>query len=158
MPLYQAREIARKNDLDLVEVSATSAPPVCRLLNYGKFRYEQTKKEREAKRGQKSTSIREIRFRPKIGGGDFDTKVRSVRKLIEDGDKVRITIMFRGREITHQDLALKLVQKVIDSLKDIAVVEQTPGMDGRRMVAVLAQSPSAKTAKSKEKVQETQNA
>ena len=157
MPLYQAREIARKSDLDLVEVAATAIPPVCRLLNYGKFRYEQTKKEKEAKRGQKSTSIREIRLRPKIGGGDFDTKVRSVRKLIEEGDKVRVTIMFRGREITHPDLALKLVQKVIEGVKDIAVVEAPPGMDGRRMVAVLAASPSLK-AKSKEKVQETQNA
>ena len=157
MPLYQAREVARKNDLDLVEVAATASPPVCRLLNYGKFRYEQTKKEREAKKGQKSSSIREIRLRPKIGEGDFDTKVRSVRKLIEEGDKVRVTVMFRGREITHPDLALKLVQRVIESLKDIAIVEAHPVMDGRRMVAQLAASPVLK-ARSKEKVQETQNA
>ncbi len=157
MPLYQAREVARRNDLDLVEVAATASPPVCRLLNYGKFRYEQDKKDREAKRGQKTSSIREIRLRPKIGEGDFDTKVRSVRKLIEEGDKVRVTIMFRGREITHPDLALKLIQKVVDAVKDIAVVEAPPAMDGRRMVAQLAQSPSLK-AKSKEKVQETQNA
>lgn len=157
MPLYQAREIARRNDLDLVEVAATASPPVCRMLNYGKFRYEQEKKEREAKKGQKASSIREIRLRPKIGEGDFDTKVRQIRKLIEDGDKVRITVMFRGREITHPDLALKLVQKVIESLKDIAIVEASPAMDGRRMVAQLAQSPSLK-AKSKEKVQEPQNA
>jgi translation initiation factor IF-3 len=157
MPLYQAREVARRNDLDLVEVAATANPPVCRLLNYGKFRYEQEKKDREAKRGQKTSSIREIRLRPKIGEGDFDTKVRQVRKLIEDGDKVRVTVMFRGREITHPDLALKLVQKVIESLKDIAIVEASPAMDGRRMVAQLAQSPSLK-AKSKEKVQEPQNA
>jgi translation initiation factor IF-3 len=157
MPLYQAREVARRNDLDLVEVAATASPPVCRLLNYGKFRYEQEKKDREAKRGQKTSSIREIRLRPKIGEGDFDTKVRSVRKLIEEGDKVRVTVMFRGREITHPDLALKLVQKVIESLKDIAIVEASPAMDGRRMVAQLAQSPSLK-AKSKEKVQEPQNA
>jgi translation initiation factor IF-3 len=157
MPLYQAREVARRNDLDLVEVAATAVPPVCRLLNYGKFRYEQEKKDREAKRGQKTSSIREIRLRPKIGEGDFDTKVRSIRKLIEEGDKVRVTVMFRGREITHPDLALKLVQKVIESLKDIAIVEASPAMDGRRMVAQLAQSPSLK-AKSKEKVQEPQNA
>jgi len=157
MPLYQAREIARKNDLDLVEVAATAVPPVCRLLNYGKFRYEQDKKEREAKRGQKSSSIREIRLRPKIGEGDFETKVRSIRKLIEEGDKVRVTVMFRGREITHPDLALKLVHRVIEALKDIAIVESLPAMDGRRMVAQLAQSPSLK-AKSKEKVQEPQNA
>jgi translation initiation factor IF-3 len=157
MPLYQAREIARKNDLDLVEVAATAVPPVCRLLNYGKFRYEQDKKEREARRGQKSSSIREIRLRPKIGKGDFETKVRSIRKLIEEGDKVRVTIMFRGREITHPDLALKLVHRVIEGLKDIVVVESSPAMDGRRMVAQLAPAPSLK-AKSKEKVQETQHA
>jgi translation initiation factor IF-3 len=157
MPLYQAREVARKSDLDLVEVAATATPPVCRLLNYGKFRYEQDKKERDAKKGQKLSSIREIRLRPKIGEGDFDTKAKSVRKLIEGGDKVRVTIMFRGREITHPDLALKLVQKVIEAVKDVAVVEQSPAMDGRRMVAQLAPSPSLK-AKSKEKVQETQNA
>jgi translation initiation factor IF-3 len=155
MPLYQAREVARRNDLDLVEVAAN--PPVCRMLNYGKFRYEQDKKDKEAKKGQKSSSIREIRLRPKIGEGDFDTKVKSVRKHIEEGDKVRVTIMFRGREITHPDLALKLVHRVVEGVKDIAVVEQSPAMDGRRMVAQLAPSPSLK-AKSKEKVQEIQNA
>ncbi len=157
MTLAAAREVARKGDLDLVEVAATAVPPVCRLLNYGKFRYEQTKKDREAKRSQKISLIKEVRLRPKIGEGDFDTKVRTVKKLIEEGNKVKVSVMFRGREITHPDLALKLLQKLANSLKDGAILEGQPMMDGRRMVVVMSQLPSLKT-RTKEKVQETQHA
>lgn len=161
MPLYQAREVAKKGDLDLVEVAPTAVPPVVRLLNYGKYKYEQTKKEREAKKGQKVSVLREIRLRPKIGGHDFEAKIRSAKKLLEAGNKVRVTVMFRGREITHPDLAFKLLQRVIESLKEEATVEARPVMDGRRMVAVLSQTASLKARakeKEKEKVQETQNA
>ncbi len=157
MTLAAAREIARKADLDIVEVAPTAVPPVCRLLNYGKFRYEQTKKEREAKRSQKITLLKEVRLRPKIGEGDFDTKVKTVKKLIEEGNKVKVSVMFRGREITHPELALKLLQKLANSLKDGAILEGQPIMDGRRMVVVMSQSPGQK-AKTKEKVQETQHA
>ncbi len=161
MPLYQAREIARKSDLDLVEVAPTAVPPVVRLLNYGKFKYEQTKKEREAKRGQRVSVLREIRLRPKIGDHDFDAKIRSARKLLEEGNKVKITVMFRGREISHPDLALKLLRRAIDSLKEEAQVEAQPMLDGRRMVAFISPAASLKARtkeKEKEKVQETQNA
>jgi translation initiation factor IF-3 len=98
MPLVQARELAKKNNLDLVEVAPTSVPPVCRLLDYGKFKYEQQKKEQQAKKSQKVTILREIRLRPKIGVHDFDAKARIAKKLLADGAKVKVTLMFRGRE------------------------------------------------------------
>lgn len=157
MPLVQAREIARKMDLDLVEVAATAVPPVCRLLNYGRYRYEQTKKEREAKRSQKIVQVKEVRIRPKIGEGDFETKLRLTRKLLEEGSKVKVSVMFRGREITHPDLALKLLQKLATLLKEDALLEGQPVMDGRRMVIVMSQSPSLK-ARMKEKVESAQHA
>ncbi len=157
MTLAAAREIARKADLDIVEVAPTAVPPVCRLLNYGKFRYEQTKKEREAKRSQKISLLKEVRLRPKIGEGDFDTKVKTVKKLIEEGNKVKVSVMFRGREITHPELALKLLQRLANSLRDGAILEGQPVMDGRRMVVVMSQAASQK-ARTKEKVQETQHA
>jgi len=138
MPLAQARETARKHGLDLVEVAPTAVPPVCRLLDYGKYTYEQAKKEREARKSQKVSLVREIRLRPKIGDHDFDAKARSVRKLIEGGDKVRVTVLFRGREITHPEIGWKLLQRMAESLKELAAVDGQPSMDGRRMAVVLA--------------------
>jgi len=116
MPTTQAIELARKNNLDLVEVAPTVVPPVCRLLDYGKYKYEQTKKERQSRKAQKIIALREIRLRPKIGEHDLEFKVRSVKQLLADGDKVKVTVMFRGREITHADLGWKLLQKVIQTL------------------------------------------
>ncbi|MFH0846463.1 MAG: translation initiation factor IF-3 [Chloroflexota bacterium] len=158
MPLYQARELARKSDLDIVEVAPTAVPPVCRLLNYGKYRYEQTKKEREARRGQRASLVKEVRLRPKIGEHDFNAKVRTVSKLIGEGSKVKVSVVFRGREITHPDLAVKLLQRLTSQLKEEAGVEGQPVMDGRRMVVVLSRLPAAKVKTSKEKVTEAQNA
>jgi translation initiation factor IF-3 len=151
MPLFQAREVARDHGLDLVEVAPTAVPPVCRLLDYGKYKYEQAKKEREARKSQKIVLLREIRLRPKIGDHDFEAKARTARKLLGGGDKVKVTILFRGREVTHPELGWKLLQRMAESLKEVAAVEGQPAMEERRMNIVL--SPTV-TQKAKPKVKE----
>ncbi len=138
MPLVQAWETARRHNLDLVEVAATATPPVCRLLDYGKYKYEQAKKEREARKSQKVSLIREVRLRPKIGNHDFEAKARSARKLLGGGDKVKVTILFRGREVTHPEIGLRLLQRMTESLKEVASVERQPSMDGKRMSIILS--------------------
>ena len=153
MPLYQAREVARGRGLDLVEVAATAVPPVCRLLDYGKYKYEQAKKERELRRGQRASLLREIRLRPKIDTHDFEAKTRSVKKLLDGGDKVKVTVMFRGREITHPEIGWRLLQRMVESLKEVASFDRQPSMEGRRMNIVF--SP---LATQKAKVKESQNA
>jgi translation initiation factor IF-3 len=147
MPIMQARELARKANLDIVEVAPTSAPPVCRLLDYGKFKYEQRKKEQQAKKNQKVTILREIRLRPKIGKHDFDFKARTAKKLLADGAKVKVTLLFRGREITHPELGWKVLQRMTEELADEGVLERQPMMEGRRMDIIIApveQKPKAK--------------
>ncbi len=153
MPLYQAREVAKTRNLDLVEVAATAVPPVCRLLDYGKYKYEQAKKEREARKATKVVLLREVRIRPKIGDHDFDAKARSARKLINGGDKVKITVLFRGREITHPEIARRLLERMAETLVDIATVERNPLIEGRRMHLILTPSVAQKS-KSKEEVQQ----
>lgn len=138
MPLVQARELARQQNLDLVEVAPTAVPPVCRLLDYGKFKYEQAKKDREARRSQKVSVLREVRLRPRIDTHDFEAKIKTARKLLGGGDKVKVTVLFRGREIVHSGLGLKLLQRMAESLTDDAAVERMPSMDGRRMIMILA--------------------
>jgi translation initiation factor IF-3 len=138
MPLHVALELAKKKSFDLVEVAPTAVPPVCRLMDYGKFKYEQAKKEREMRKTQKTSIVREIRLRPKIGEHDFEAKTRSVKKLLQDGDKVKITIMFRGREITHADLGWRLLEKMMESLKGSVSIEKQPMMEGSRMFMILA--------------------
>ncbi len=138
MPLYQAREVAKKNDLDLVEVAATAVPPVCRLLDYGKYKYEQDKKERELKRGQKVSLLREIRLRPKIGDHDFEAKARVAKKLLDDKNKLKVTIMFRGREITHPEIGMRLLRRMAASLEGASAIDREPVMDGRRMIMILS--------------------
>ena len=145
MPTDQAREIARNRNLDLVEVAPTAVPPVCRLLDYGKYKYEQTKKEREARKSQKIVLVREVRLRPKIGDHDFESKARLTKKLLDGGDKVKIAVLFRGREILHPELGLRLLQRMVESLKGEASVEGQPLMDGRRMNIVLAPVTAQKT-------------
>jgi translation initiation factor IF-3 len=137
MPMYQALDLARKKSFDLVEVAPTAVPPVCRMMDYGKFKYEQAKKEREMRKSQKISILREIRLRPKIGEHDFEAKTRSVKKLLQDGDKVKITIMFRGREITHADLGWRLLEKMMESLKGTVSIEKQPMMEGSRMFMIL---------------------
>jgi len=156
MPLFQAREVAVKQNLDLVEVSPTSAPPVCRLMDYGKFKYEQAKKEQQAKKGQKVSLLREVRLRPKIGIHDFEAKARTAKKLLTDGAKVKVTLMFRGRESTHPEVGWKVLQRMVESLSDVASMERQPIMEGRRMNIILA--PASSKAKVKVEAKEEQNA
>jgi translation initiation factor IF-3 len=155
MPLFQAREVARAQGLDLVEVAATAVPPVCRLLDYGKFKYEQAKKEREARKNQKIIEVREVRIRPKIGDHDFEAKARQAQKLLGGGDKLKVTVMFRGREMSHPDIARKLLQRMAELLKDISTIERNPVFEGNRMHIILnpvaAPKPAAPKAATKEK-------
>ena len=145
MPTAQALEVARKAMVDLVEVAPTAEPPVCRIIDYGKFRYEQTKKEKVARKSQKVSELREIRLRPKIGEHDLEFKVRAIKNFLIDGDKVRVTVMFRGREISHADLGWKLLQKVIQTLEGVAVLERPALMEGRRMFIILAPAAAQKS-------------
>jgi len=155
MPLSQAQETARKHDLDLVEVAPAAAPPVCRLLDYGKYKYQQAKKEQEMRKGQKISLLREIRLRPKIGIHDFEAKSRTARKLLADGDKVKVTVLFRGREITHPELGHRLLQRMTETLNESATMERQPIIEGKRMNIIL--TPVAKT-KAKEEIKENQDA
>jgi len=154
MPRNQALETARKHNLDLVEVAATATPPVCRLLDYGKYKYEQAKKERLAKKGQKVSVLREIRVRPKIGDHDFEAKKRTAEKLLAEGNKVKATVLFRGREITHPDIGWKLLQRMSESLKETATVEGRPSMEGKRMSIILLPG-TAQKAKTTEKTKDS---
>jgi len=154
MPLVQAQEVARKHNLDLVEVAATAVPPVCRILDYGKYKYEQEKKERELRRSQRASSLREVRVRPKIGDHDFEAKARLAKKLLDGGDKVKVTVLFRGREIIHQDIGWRLLQRMAESLKDSASVEGQPMMQGKRMHVILIPAASLK-AKTKQETKES---
>jgi translation initiation factor IF-3 len=145
MPLFQAREVAKKYNLDLVEVASTAVPPVCRLMDYGKYKYLQTKKEREARKGQKLSLLREVRLRPKIGEHDFEAKARTAGKLLEDGDKVKVTVMFRGRENAHPELGLKLLDKMYERLKELAAIEKQPTREGSRLHLILSPQTTRKT-------------
>ncbi|MFC1934795.1 translation initiation factor IF-3 [Chloroflexota bacterium] len=157
VPIIQARETARKHELDLVEVAPTAVPPVCRLLDYGKYKYEQAKKEHEAKKSQKVSSLREIRVRPKIGIHDFEAKARIAKKLLVNGNKVKVTVMFRGREITHPELGWKLLQRMAETLSEVASIERQPVLAGRRMNVILSPASPAK-AKGNEEIKEAQYA
>ncbi len=137
MPTRDAMALAREQDLDLVEVAPNSVPPVCRLLDYGKFRYLQSTKEREMRKGQKSHGMREVRFRPKIGQHDIDFKARLVKRLLGEGNKVKVSVMFRGREIAHPEIAVNLLRQVHDGLKDESKLEQAPNLEGRFMSIIL---------------------
>jgi translation initiation factor IF-3 len=144
METRRALQMARDAEVDLVEVAPNSDPPVCRLLDYGKLLYLSSKKEKESKRGQKSTEQKEVRFRPNIGTHDLDAKVRKVREFIGDGSKVKLTVRFRGREAAHQQLGLSVLRKVADELKDEVRLERPPAMEGRALSMVLI--PSAQKA------------
>lgn len=145
MPLFKAREIANERGFDIVEVAPQAVPPVCRLIDYGKFKYEQTKKEREARKKQKSINIREVQLRPKIGDHDIEFKTRTIKKLLGEGDKVKVSVIFRGREITHPDLGKELLEKLAKDLEGEVTVERSAVMDGRRMIMIL--SPGKPTKK-----------
>ena len=142
MSLSDALKLAEENELDLVEVAPNSEPPVCRLLDYGKFRYVQNKKEKEARKTQKFTELREVRFRTRISKHDQDAKVKIMSKLLETGAKVKVSVMFRGREVTHPEIGMTLLRGVAEALKDEAKLEKTPSMEGRFMTIIL--TPNAR--------------
>ncbi|MDO8672664.1 MAG: translation initiation factor IF-3 [Dehalococcoidia bacterium] len=138
MPVPQALQMARERNADLVEVAPTSVPPVCRILDFGKFKYEQTKKEREARKNQKIVLLKEVRMRPNIDEHDVEFKTKAVRKFLEEGDKVKITVLFRGRYLAHPHLGRDLLDKVAVELKSTAIIEKPTSMEGRNMTLILA--------------------
>jgi translation initiation factor IF-3 len=137
-PLREALQIAADKNLDLVNVAPTAKPPVCRIMDYGKFKYEQSKKEKEARKNQKTISIKEIRMTPNIEEHDFQTKLRNVIKFLKDGDKVKASVRFRGREITHQEIGMKVLNRLAQECEEFAVVERAPKLEGRSMMIILA--------------------
>ena len=144
-----ALTLARELDLDLVEVAPLANPPVCRIMDYGKFRYEEAQKAKESRKKTTHVSIKEVKFRPKIGKGDFDTKVRHMREFLEDGHKVKVTLQFRGREVAHPELGAKILDDALSQLDGLAKVETQARLEGRNMTMVL--SPEKKPAKKTEK-------
>jgi translation initiation factor IF-3 len=137
-PLPEALTIARDLDLDLVEVAPQASPPVCRIMDYGKYKYEAAQKAKESRRKTTQVSIKEMKYRVKIGKGDFDTKTLKVQKFLEEGHKVKITIMFRGREVHHPELGMRILDRVAEHNSQLAKVEASPKLDGRNMTMVLA--------------------
>lgn len=138
MARTKAMEIARKEGFDLVEVAPSAVPPVCRLMDYGKYRYEQTRKARESARNQRTALLREVRLRPKIEEHDFVAKTKKARKLLEDGNKLKVTILFRGRERTHPEIGDELLRRFTEALSDIAIAEQLPVKENSRLHLILS--------------------
>ncbi|MEQ1872227.1 MAG: translation initiation factor IF-3 [Ilumatobacteraceae bacterium] len=148
--LPDALTLARQADLDLVEVAPMATPPVCRIMDYGKFRYEESQKAKESRKKTVHVSIKEVKFRPKIGKGDFDTKVRHMHDFLEDGHKVKVTLQFRGREMAHPELGSRILDAVIEQLGPTAKVETMARLEGRNMTLVLAPDKKAAPKKSAE--------
>lgn len=138
LSLTEALRMAGDLDVDLVEISPTAVPPVCRLMDYGKFKYQEQKKAAEAKSKQKVIEVKEIKFRPGTDDGDYNIKLRNIKRFLDEGDKCKITLRFRGREITHQEIGMALLQRIRDELADLIVVEQFPKLEGRQMVMMIA--------------------
>ena len=140
----EALRLANEAELDLVEISPMADPPVCRIMDYGKFKYAESKKQHEAKLKQKQVQIKEIKFRPGTDEGDYNIKLRNLIKFLNEGDKTKVTLRFRGREMAHQEIGMRLIERVKADLDAYGVVEQFPKMEGRQMVMVLAPKPSKK--------------
>lgn len=141
MPTHEALRLAEEKGLDLVEISPRAFPPVCRIMDYGKYKYEEAKKKQQARKRASTVETKEIKFRPKTEGHDMAFKVKHVRRFLEGGNKVRLVIVFRGREITHPQTGMAVLNRIVDMCNDIAVVEATPNMEGRRMIMVIAPKP-----------------
>lgn len=138
VPIEKALEMADEASLDLVEISPNAEPPVCRLMDYGKFRFEQQKKNQSARKKQKQVQVKEIKFRPGTDIGDYRVKLRNLIRFLEEGDRVKVTLRFRGREMAHQDLGRDLLERVKTDLEEYGTVEQFPKMEGRQMVMVMS--------------------
>jgi len=136
--IEEAQQASLDADMDLVEIAANAEPPVCKIMDYGKFRFEENKKRHEAKKKQKQIQIKEVKFRPNTDIGDYNIKLRNLTRFLEDGDKTKITLRFRGREMAHQELGLELLQRIEKDLEELSTVEQLPRREGRLMVMVLA--------------------
>ncbi len=144
IPTYKAIAVANDFGLDLVEISPNAAPPVCKIMDYGRYKYEQTKKKQEAKKKQTTFQLKEIKVRPKTGEHDLTTKINHIKKFLDKKDKVKVTVIFRGREITLTQLGRQLLEKIVQETEEIAIVEQPPKFEGRTMVMVLAPKPFSK--------------
>ncbi len=139
MPAKEALRIAREAELDLVKIAPTAKPPVCKIIDYGKYRYEQARKEKEARKKQKTIDVKEVRLSPNIDSNDLNTKVNAARKFIEKGDRVKVTLRFRGREMAHMQSSKQILDVFAEKLSDIAVVEKAPKLEGRSMTMFLAE-------------------
>ena len=137
LPKQEALALAREAGLDLVEVAANAEPPVCRIMDFGKFKYEQQQKKKEAKRNQSVVQIKEIKVRPKTDDHDYETKLRHIRRFLEDGDRCKVTVFFRGREIVHKDRGISILERVVQDLADVAKVDQEPRAEGRTLQMLL---------------------
>ena len=144
MPTFEALRLAQERGYDLVEVAPTASPPVCRLLDFGQYKYELTKREKEAKRKQRAVSFKELRIRPKIGDGDFETKVRRAVEFLAEGDRIKVTVQFRGRELTHPHLGRDLLTRFADQVKDHGTIERTPLLEGKQMHITIASTHKPK--------------
>lgn len=136
--LAEALKLAEQHDVDLVEIAPTASPPVCRLMDYGKFKYEEQKKNHEARLKQKQIQIKEVKFRPATDDGDYQIKLRNLRRFLEEGDKGKVSLRFRGREITHQDIGMRVLERVKADVEDVGQVEQMPKLEGRQMIMVIS--------------------
>ena len=143
--LYDAMQKAEAAELDLVEIAPQAQPPVCRIMDYGKFRYQEQKKAHEAKLKQKQIQVKEIKFRPGTDEGDYLIKLRNLIRFLEEGDKTKVTLRFRGREMAHQEFGMRVLERIKGDLTDVALVEQFPKMEGRQLIMVLA--PTKKQVK-----------
>lgn len=141
----EALRMADAAELDLVEISPTADPPVCRIMDYGKYRFELSKKQHAAKKKQKQIQVKEVKFRPGTGEGDYQVKLRNLSRFLTDGDKAKVTVRFRGREVSHKDLGLDLLKRVETDLHELALVEQSPKLEGKQMVMTL--TPKKKPGK-----------
>lgn len=142
LPVAQALQLAQERDLDLVEVAPTANPPVCRIMNYGKFQYQKSKRAHEARKHQKQAMLKEVKFRPRTDEHDYQFKKNHIVRFLGEGNKAKASLVFRGREMTHQDVGRRLMDRLIDELKEIAVVEKAPRMEGHIMVAIFAPKKS----------------
>ena len=138
MPTKEALKLAQEQDLDLVNVAPQAKPPVCRIMNYGKFKYEQTKREKEARKNQKIINTKEIRLSPTIDENDFQTKLKNAQKFLKAGDKVKFAVRFRGRQITHQGIGMKVLERVEQEIAELGTVESRPKLEGRNMIMIVA--------------------
>lgn len=144
VPTYEALSMARERGLDLMEISPNAQPPVCKICDYGKFKYEKKKKEHEAKKKQTVIKVKEVQLRPQTDDHDLDYKFKNIRQFLEDGDKAKITVMFRGREITYSEQGFRMMRQLQELVKDVAIVEAPPKLEGKKLIMILAPAPTGK--------------